>query len=100
NEAHGRQHNRPAGRCHARGRIFGTAVSSCPTRSADENGVGTVRATRFPAGREGFMPFALPVPPHWSTRGPLARTLVDPQQEYLAFACQLLALIKDGQGDS
>ena len=46
------------------------------------------------------MPFALPVPPHWSTRGPLRRTLLDPQQEYLAFACQLLALIKDGQGDS
>jgi hypothetical protein len=46
------------------------------------------------------MPFALPVPPHWSTCGPLRRTLVDPQQEYLAFACQLLALIKDGQGDS
>jgi hypothetical protein len=46
------------------------------------------------------MPFALPVPPHWSTRGPLRRTLLDPQQEYLAFACQLLALIKDGQADS
>ena len=46
------------------------------------------------------MPFALPVPPHWSTKGPLRRTLVDPQQEYLAFAGQLLALIKDGQGDS
>jgi hypothetical protein len=46
------------------------------------------------------MPFALPVPPHWSTKGPLRRTLLDPQQEYLAFACQLLALIKDGQGDS
>jgi hypothetical protein len=46
------------------------------------------------------MPFALPVPPHWSTKGPLRRTLLDPQQEYLAFAGQLLALIKDGQGDS
>ena len=46
------------------------------------------------------MPFALPVPPHWSTRGPLRRTLLDPEQEYLAFACQLLSLIKDGQGDS
>jgi hypothetical protein len=44
--------------------------------------------------------FALPVPPHWSTQGPLRRTLLDPQQEYLAFARQLLALIKDGQGDS
>ena len=40
------------------------------------------------------MPFAL------STQGPLRRTLLDPQQEYLAFACQLVALIKDGQGDS
>ncbi|HEX3150670.1 MAG TPA: hypothetical protein VHR66_21510 [Gemmataceae bacterium] len=46
------------------------------------------------------MPFALPVPPHWSTQGPLRRTLLDPEQEYLAFAGQLLALIKDGQGDS
>jgi hypothetical protein len=46
------------------------------------------------------MPFALPVPPHWSTKGPLRRTLVDPQQEYLAFAGQLLALIRDGQGES
>jgi hypothetical protein len=46
------------------------------------------------------MPFALPVPPHWSTKGPLRRTLLDPQQEYLAFAGQLLALIKDGQADS
>jgi len=46
------------------------------------------------------MPFALPVPPHWSTRGPLRRTLLDPQQEYLTYAGQLLALIKDGQGDS
>jgi hypothetical protein len=46
------------------------------------------------------MPFALPVPPHWSTQGPLRRTLLDPQQEYLAFAGQLVALIKDGQGDS
>jgi hypothetical protein len=44
--------------------------------------------------------FALPVPPHWSTQGPLRRTLLDPQQEYLAFARQLIALIKDGQGDS
>jgi hypothetical protein len=26
--------------------------------------------------------------------------LLDPQQEYLAYACQLLALIKDGQGDA
>ena len=46
------------------------------------------------------MPFALPVPPHWSTKGPLRRSLLDPEQEYLAFACQLLALIKDSQGDS
>jgi hypothetical protein len=46
------------------------------------------------------MPFALPVPPHWSTKGPLRRTLLDPQQEYLTFAGQLLALIRDGQGDS
>lgn len=46
------------------------------------------------------MSFALPVPPHWSTRGPLRRTLLEPQQEYLAFAGQLLALIRDGQGDS
>jgi hypothetical protein len=46
------------------------------------------------------MSFALPVPPHWSTKGPLRRTLLDPQQEYLAFAGQLMALIKDGQGDS
>ena len=45
------------------------------------------------------MPFALPVPPHWATKGPLRRTLLDPQQEYLASAGQLLGLIKDGQGD-
>ena len=44
--------------------------------------------------------FALPVPPHWSTQGPLRRTLVDPMQEYLAHARQLLALIGDGQGDT
>jgi hypothetical protein len=44
--------------------------------------------------------FALPVPPHWSTQGPLRRTLLDPQQEYLAYARQLLALIHDGQGDT
>ena len=44
--------------------------------------------------------FAMPVPPHWSTQGPLRRTLLDPQQEYLAYARQLLALIKDGHGDS
>ena len=46
------------------------------------------------------MPFALPVPPHWSTQGPLRRTLLEPQQEYLTYASQLLALIHDGQGDS
>jgi hypothetical protein len=46
------------------------------------------------------MAFALPVPPHWSTQGPLRRTLVEPQQEYLTFARQLLSLIKDGHGDS
>jgi hypothetical protein len=44
--------------------------------------------------------FALPVPPHWSTQGPLRRTLLDPQQEYLAHARQLLALVRDGQGDT
>jgi hypothetical protein len=44
--------------------------------------------------------FALPVPPHWSTQGPLRRTLLDPQQEYLAFSRQLFAFIRDGQGDS
>jgi hypothetical protein len=44
--------------------------------------------------------FALPVPPHWSTQGPLRRTLLDPQQEYLAHARQLLALVGDGQGDT
>ena len=33
-------------------------------------------------------------------RGPSGGRLLDPQQEYLAFACQLLALIKDGQGDA
>lgn len=44
--------------------------------------------------------FALPVPPHWSTEGPLRRTLLDPQQEYLAYARQLLALVRDGQGDA
>lgn len=44
--------------------------------------------------------FALPVPPHWSTQGPLRRTLIDPQQEYLAFSRQLFALIRDGHGDS
>jgi hypothetical protein len=44
--------------------------------------------------------FALPVPPHWSTRGPLCRTLMDPQQEYLAHAGQLMALVRDGQADS
>jgi hypothetical protein len=44
--------------------------------------------------------FEMPVPPHWSTQGPLRRTLLDPQQEYLAIAQQLLALVRDGQGDS
>ena len=44
--------------------------------------------------------FALPVPPHWSTQGPLGRTLMDPQQEYLAYAGQLMALVRDGQADS
>jgi hypothetical protein len=44
--------------------------------------------------------FELPVPPHWSTQGPLRRTLLDPHQEYLAFARQLLELVRDGQGDS
>jgi hypothetical protein len=44
--------------------------------------------------------FASPVPPHWSTQGPLRRTLLEPQQEYLTYAGQLLALIRDGQGDS
>lgn len=44
--------------------------------------------------------FALPVPPHWSTQGPLRRTLLDPQQEYLAYARHLLELIRDGHGDS
>jgi hypothetical protein len=44
--------------------------------------------------------FDLPVPPHWSTEGPLRRTLLDPQQEYLALARQLLALVNDGRGDS
>ena len=44
--------------------------------------------------------FALPVPPHWSTQGPLCRTLMDPQQEYLAYAGQLLALVRDGQADA
>jgi len=49
----------------------------------------------------GTMPvFASPVPPHWSTQGPLRRTLLEPQQEYLTYAGQLLALIHDGQGDS
>ncbi len=43
--------------------------------------------------------FALPVPPHWSIQGPLRRTLLDPQQEYLALSRRLLALIRDGQGD-
>jgi len=44
--------------------------------------------------------FASPVPPHWSTQGPLRRTLLEPQQEYLTCAGQLIALIRDGQGDS
>ena len=44
--------------------------------------------------------FDLPVPPHWSTEGPLRRTLLDPQQEYLAHARQLLSLVRDGQGDT
>lgn len=43
--------------------------------------------------------FALPVPPHWSTQGPLKRTLLDPQQEYLAYARHLLELIREGHGD-
>jgi hypothetical protein len=44
-------------------------------------------------------PFASPIPPHWSTQGPLRRTLLEPQQEYLTYAGQLMALIRDGQGD-
>lgn len=44
--------------------------------------------------------YALPVPPHWSTQGPLRRMLLDPQQEYLTYSRQLLVLIRDGQGDS
>jgi len=43
--------------------------------------------------------FALPVPPHWSTQGPLKRTLQDPLQEYLSYSRQLLELIRDGHGD-
>src|SRR5262249_27718058 len=50
---------------------------------------------------EGDMPpFASPVPPHWSIQGPLRRVLLEPQQEYLTCAGQLLALIRDGQGES
>src|SRR5262249_15718013 len=44
-------------------------------------------------------PFASPIPPHWSTQGPLRRTLLEPQQQYLTYAAHLLPLIPHGQGD-
>jgi hypothetical protein len=70
-----------------------------PFVTADE--VGGENMARLLDRVGGRMPiFALPVPPHWSTQGPLRRTLLDPQQEYLTLSRQLFALVRDGQGDT